>query len=110
MQNMIVMWSGSIVSIPSGWVLCDGTNGTPDLRDRFIVGAGGTYSPGQTGGAITHTHQFTLPDHYHSIPAGTNVESGEVVSENTETATVSGTSGSADHLPPYLALAFIMKT
>lgn len=37
-SGVIVMWSGS--SIPSGWALCDGTNGTPDLRDRFIVGAG----------------------------------------------------------------------
>jgi hypothetical protein len=46
----ILMWSGSIGSIPSGYVICDGTNGTPDLRDRFIVGAGNSYSVGNNGG------------------------------------------------------------
>lgn len=46
----ILMWSGSIGSIPSGYVICDGTNGTPDLRDRFIVGAGTSYSVGNNGG------------------------------------------------------------
>ena len=45
------MWSGSIASVPSGWALCNGLSGTPDLRDRFIVGAGSSYAPGNTGGA-----------------------------------------------------------
>lgn len=58
--GVIVMWSGSIASIPSGWLLCDGTAGTPDLRDRFVVGAGTTYTPGDIGGAdslsLAHTH------------------------------------------------------
>ncbi len=50
----IIMWSGSIASIPTHWALCDGTNGTPDLRSRFVMGAGGTgYSaPGTTGGNV----------------------------------------------------------
>ncbi len=56
----ILLWPGSIASIPPGWVLCDGTNGTPDLRNRFIPGAGGTYAVGATGGAdslnLAHTH------------------------------------------------------
>ena len=47
----IVMWSGDINAIPNGWQLCDGTKGTPDLRNRFIVGAGSGYNPGATGGA-----------------------------------------------------------
>lgn len=47
----ILMWSGSIVSIPSGWALCDGTNGTPNLQNRFIVGAGDNYAVDATGGA-----------------------------------------------------------
>ena len=38
-RGLIVMWSGAIAEIPPGWALCDGTQGTPDLRDRFIVGA-----------------------------------------------------------------------
>lgn len=46
----IIMWSGSIASIPSGYVLCDGTNGTPNLKDSFVVGAGNTYGVGNTGG------------------------------------------------------------
>jgi len=46
----IIMWSGSIANIPSGFALCDGTNGTPDLTDRFVVGAGGSESVGATGG------------------------------------------------------------
>lgn len=58
--GMIVLWSGSIVSIPSGWALCDGTGSTPDLRDRFVVGAGTTFNPGDTGGSdsvsLAHTH------------------------------------------------------
>jgi hypothetical protein len=62
--GMILLWSGSIGSIPSGYLLCDGTNSTPDLRDRFIVGAGSTYSVNQTGGSadaivVSHNHTAT---------------------------------------------------
>ena len=46
MKNIIVIWSGAIVDIPTGWALCDGNNETPDLRDRFVIGAGGSYNPG----------------------------------------------------------------
>jgi hypothetical protein len=51
----ILAWSGSIGSIPAGYQLCDGTNGTPDLRDRFIVTAGNDYAVGATGGSDTLT-------------------------------------------------------
>jgi hypothetical protein len=51
----IIMWSGSIASIPTGFALCNGSSGTPDLRDRFIVGAGSTYAPGNTGGSASVT-------------------------------------------------------
>lgn len=62
--GVIVLWSGSIGSIPAGWVLCNGTNGTPDLRNRFIVGAGSTYAVDATGGStdaivVSHTHTFS---------------------------------------------------
>jgi len=50
------MWSGTLASIPAGWTLCDGTLGTPDLRDRFVYGASAGVDPGATGGATTHTH------------------------------------------------------
>lgn len=87
----IIMWSGSIASIPAGWALCDGTNGTPDLRDRFVIGAGGTRTPATTGGAASattssagaHSHTGTtggtalttaqLPAHTHT---GTTSEAG----------------------------------
>ena len=52
--GIIVMWAGLLVTIPIGWLLCDGQNGTPDLRDRFIKGTGS--NPGTTGGGLTHTH------------------------------------------------------
>ena len=63
-SGVIVLWSGSIGSIPAGWYLCNGNNGTPDLRDRFVVGAGSTYSVDATGGSanaitVSHTHTFT---------------------------------------------------
>ena len=54
-SGIITMWSGSNASIPSGWNLCNGSNGTPDLRDRFIVGSGSSYSTGNTGGASSVT-------------------------------------------------------
>ena len=54
-SGFIGMWSGSASTIPTGWALCDGTNGTPNLTDRFVLGAGKTYQPGATGGAATAT-------------------------------------------------------
>ena len=62
----IIMWSGAINDIPVGWALCDGSNGTPDLRNRFIVGAGGGYNVGSTGGANSVTLTIDqMPSHSH---------------------------------------------
>lgn len=58
--GVIMLWSGLSTAIPAGWVLCNGTLGTPDLRDRFIVGAGGAFAVAATGGAATHSHATTL--------------------------------------------------
>ena len=72
----IIMWSGSVGSIPAGWALCDGTNSTPDLRDTFIVGAGGAYTVGANGGSkdstlVSHNHTASTsisdPGHAHWI-------------------------------------------
>lgn len=63
----ILMWSGSIGSIPAGYVLCNGSNGTPDLRDRFVVGAGNTYAVGNTGGftsSVAGSGGTNLPLYY----------------------------------------------
>lgn len=63
----ILPWYGNPNSIPSGFALCNGSNGTPDLRDRFLVGAGSSYSLGATGGANTVTlNTNQIPSHAHS--------------------------------------------
>jgi hypothetical protein len=76
-SGVILLWSGSIGSIPAGYVLCNGNNGTPDLRNRFVVGAGSTYAVDATGGSadaivVSHTHTATStsvvtdPGHTHT--------------------------------------------
>lgn len=75
----IMLWSGSIGSIPAGWYLCNGSNGTPDLRDRFVVGAGSSYAVDATGGSadtplVSHTHTYSSTtgaagSHYHNMVA-----------------------------------------
>ncbi|HEY7823810.1 MAG TPA: hypothetical protein VIG24_13290 [Acidimicrobiia bacterium] len=71
-QGGIIMWSGAISAIPTGWALCDGTSGTPDLTGRFVVHAdadsGGTYAPGDTGGADSVTlTEAQIPAHVHGV-------------------------------------------
>ena len=127
----ILLWSGSIGSIPAGYALCNGANGTPDLRDRFVVGAGNTYAVNATGGStdavlVSHTHTITDPGHVHTAPvygqalglAGGGLVWG-VVEQNigtTVTATTgitantAGVSATNANLPPYYALCYIMKT
>lgn len=66
--GFIGMWSGSVATIPTGWALCDGSSGRPDLRDRFIVGAGSSYNIGDTGGSSSVTLvEGNLPSHSHSF-------------------------------------------
>ena len=76
-KGMIMLWSGSELSIPEGWALCNGNNETPDLRQRFVVGAGsGEYVPNRTGGykdavIVSHSHSgstSTTGNHSHTIP------------------------------------------
>lgn len=63
----IILWSGAVNAIPTGWLLCNGSNSTPDLRDRFVVGAGSTYAVDDTGGADTVTlSEADMPAHTHS--------------------------------------------
>ena len=167
----IIMWSGSIPSIPTGWALCDGTNGTPNLVDRFVVGAVSTgsgataypgLSPGATGGSkdavlVSHSHTasststVTDPQHNHGITqtnhshgtetnnaTGGNYDGGgnssnlgayyasstdgaqaNITINNASTGITVSTSTTVDsegvsatnaNLPPYYALAFIMRT
>ena len=129
-SGIISLWYGSIASIPSGWALCDGSVAgsitTPDLRDRFIVGAGtgGSYAVDATGGSTTsgphtltaaqmptHTHDYLQRGFTKSDPgAGSQDFSDE---GGTLTTTSAGSDAAHSHaatLPPYYALCYIMKT
>lgn len=108
--GIILLWSGSIGSIPAGYVLCDGNNGTPDLQDNFVVGAGSTYNPGITGGSTSHLHPFTADPHSHSIAAGAGISSGANFASQTSSVNVTGSTNAGPNLPPFYSLAYIMKT
>lgn len=155
-KGVIVMWSGSVAQIPDGWTLCDGSIGTPDLRDRFIIGSGGSYALAATGGEAQHNLTINeMPIHNHEITDGAGVHThpiqnggnhqhpyshgsdttsaGHAADTNngsptqyTEYAGIhthtmdatgghnhvvnnKGTGQSHNNLPPYYALAFIMK-
>ena len=77
-SGMIILWSGAANNIPSGFVLCDGNNSTPNLTDRFVVGAGAAYGVGASGGSSSVTiSQSQLPSHNHSLSAsGTTNSAG----------------------------------
>ena len=72
LTGMIVMWSGSFSTIPTGYALCDGTSGTPNLADRFIMGASGSYPPDSTGGSA----DATVPAHTHTASTSVATKSG----------------------------------
>jgi microcystin-dependent protein len=133
----IIIWSGAANAIPTGWLLCNGSSGTPDLRNRFVVGAGSTYAVGATGGSadaivVSHTHTATVtdPGHSHTVTASTNISydkpgsnkgasefnqtSSSIIVESATTGisvsnASTGSSGTNANLPPYYALCYIMK-
>ena len=118
-SGMIMLWSGSEVTIPTGWVICDGTNSTPDLTDKFIVGAGDAYAVAATGGE--NTHQLTeaeMPSHTHTMGWGDGTGStgkvrspGQALTIKFNPATSSkGSDDAHENRPPYYALCYIMKS
>ena len=134
----IIMWSGTIATIPTGWNLCNGSNGTPNLTSRFIVGASddagtgetfnadtgaisGVYAPGNTGGETAHKLTIAeMPAHNHTIRNDNNNQNGPIpnggdgsgASTTNNPAYISNTGGDNYHenRPKYYALAFIMRT
>ena len=106
--GMIILWSGSIGTIPSGWVLCDGNNSTPDLRARFVYGASdeataGHASPGSSkiGSGVLAGNDSLVTHQSAAFPAGpTSGPSGP---------TSPYTGSTVDVMPPYYALAYIQK-
>ena len=146
-SGVIVMWSGSIATIPGGWFLCDGSNSTPDLRNKFIIAANAddagvaktavTGSATQSGGSkdaivVSHTHTATVTDPGHSHVTTYNYERWNTEGPNNYTGgdgqssgsnlinsattgisvsnSTEGASGTNANLPPYYALAYIMKS
>ena len=118
----IIMWSGAANAIPTGYALCDGNNNTPDLRNRFVVGAGSgsNYSVNDTGGADSvtltvnqipaHTHTYidqyvAINNGYRPWPANNNDCAARDVNSGS-----AGGGQSHENRPPYYALCFIMKT
>jgi hypothetical protein len=120
-RGIITMWSGSKTEIPDGWILCNGNKGTPDLRGRFVVGAGGQYSLDEEGGQEEVTlSESELPAHSHDYEqydgadefntGGTVEDSNNLETYATQTTTETGGGQAHENRPPYYALAYIMKT
>jgi len=118
-SGFIGLWHGTIVNIPSGYVICDGNNSTPNLLDRFVssVPNAGT-NPGGTGGVSIHTlaegeipshaHSYTLP----STQAGQLGGGGDTLFKNSTTPNtgLTGGGGAHENRPKWYEVAFIMKT
>lgn len=118
MKGLIVAWAGTLASIPAGWVLADGQNGTPDLRGWFLKGAPSGGNPGGTGGTSTHDHGgSTGISAVTTAPAGSDLcgvsqggTSWIALSQiHTHAYSHAHAVSASSHLPPYVELAFIVK-
>lgn len=126
-SGTILSWWGNIISIPTGFLLCDGTNGTPDLRGRTLIGSGnwsdayGTtiYTIGGVGGERLHKLTVAeMPSHNHSISPFTNQV--QLDGPNREEAWLSRFEGSINtsytggdqphnNMQPYMTVHWIIK-
>lgn len=115
----ISLWFGAATAVPAGWAICDGTNGTPDMRDRVPVGAGVSYALGATGGEATHVLTVAeMPGHTHDLngrpddatSTGSFFNDVEQTTQAIQQTSTTSTGGGVAHnnLQPYLALHFIM--
>lgn len=127
-SGLISLWNGAEADIPEGWVICNGENGTPDLRDRFVIGAGSAYSVGSEGGEARHILTVSeMPSHSHAIKSDIDNEAynqewapwteyttgwtqSAISTDTAPTYTQLAGDGQAhNNLPPYYALCYIMK-
>jgi hypothetical protein len=120
-SGAIIIWSGAENAIPTGYVLCNGQNSTPNLLARFVFG-GGTgsgYSVGDQGGAATHTlTEAQMPSHVHHVylatdnsgPYGSIYASGNNNAQGAVATTSKGSGSAHNNMPPYYVLCYIMKT
>jgi len=104
-----MLWYGSIATIPSGWHLCDGTMGTPNLKSKFVMGAWVVTPPGSTGGASAHNHSFSGDGHSHDLVSGPDIAAGSDIWNVTADDSAVGTTDPTSNLPPFHALCYIMK-
>lgn len=123
-SGMIMIWSGSVDNIPFGWALCNGDNGTPNLTDKFVLGAGSSYAVGSIGGEEEHiltTEELAAHSHTfaNNILVNTTATNGFTVGqatnkEYTRIAAISNTQSAGggvahNNMPPYYSLCYIMK-
>jgi len=110
----ILMWHGLIAAIPTGFLLCNGSNGTPDLRSRFIRGAPNATEAGTTGGSDTHTLiTAEMPSHTHTDPymsGATSTSGGSEGGANAGVTGATGGDGAHNNMPAYYEILFIMKS
>jgi len=123
-SGVILMWSGSVLTIPTGWLICDGTNSTPNLTDRFVIHAdndvGGTNNVGASGGVSTHSLSIAeLASHTHTQRAnddnnvstvGNNSPNNKANDTNAGSTASAGSGTAHTNRDKFYALAFIMKT
>lgn len=108
-SGTIAMFYGLEAAIPPGWKSCDGTLGTPDLRDHFVIGAGIHLAPHQSGINKKHRHGFTSDGHAHTQPPAETISEGFYWNETSDSNVLTGITDRTTILPPYHALIFVQK-
>jgi len=106
----IILWYGALEAKPARYRVCDGMCGTPDLRDKYIVGAGSSYNPGDNGGSNEHDHTINANSHSHHLPTPGTISTNNPVDDRfLSNEIITGTALEKNHRPPFRSLRYIMK-